>query len=273
MANDEITDEDIDQELERIKATANEPAYLLAEIFLSVDDASHEAEVTANMQRLRDAIVSGASFPGLARQFSQGAGAADGGDLGWIAKSQLPEDLKDVVPNLNKGELSQPLPVIGGVALVLMRDKRIGFGGSTGDTKLTVMQAIVVPEANETPDQFQARVANAAGELTSCSDFNAKAATLPSVRTGSPINIAMSDLQPQFLKVLENLPDGKISEPVPSDQGTHLLMICGREEQPATDGMPTRQDVRANLENQQFDLVSRGYLRDLRRAAFVDVRI
>jgi peptidyl-prolyl cis-trans isomerase SurA len=51
----------------------------------------------------------------------------------------------------------------------------------------------------------------------------------------------------------------------------HLLMVCDRQD--AGSQLPTRDQVRRSLENRQFDLISRGYLRDLRSAAFVDIRL
>ena len=279
MQNDKITDEDIDQELERIKATADEPTYLLAEIFLAVDEPSKEDEVKANMERLRDAIMGGASFPNLARQFSQGASSSAGGDLGWIAQSQLPEGLKDVVPSLPKGHLSDPIRVIGGYALVLMRDERVGFGSAQSAAQITMRQAIVVPLANETPDQLKARTAEIAGELKSCDAFDSVGSARPDVQTGSALNVALSDLQPQFLQAVKDLPVGQISQPVQTDQGMHLLMVCQRQDQNQSQdqsqdfNLPSRDEIRQKLENEQFDLISRGYLRDLRREAFVDVRL
>jgi peptidyl-prolyl cis-trans isomerase SurA len=48
-------------------------------------------------------------------------------------------------------------------------------------------------------------------------------------------------------------------------------MVCERTE--VAKGLPTRQQILQQLEDEQFDLVSRGYLRDLRRTAFIDIRL
>lgn len=108
MQTDVITEDDIDAELDRLGAAADQPAYLLAEIYLAVDEPSREPEIEANMLRLREAILSGASFPIIARQFSQSASAIEGGGLGWIVESQLSEDLRAVVPQIPVGDISQP---------------------------------------------------------------------------------------------------------------------------------------------------------------------
>ena len=75
----------------------------------------------------------------------------------------------------------------------------------------------------------------------------------------------------QVVEVLEDLAPGDLAQPIESNQGIHLVMICERTEPESP--LATREEVRANLENAQFDLIARGYLRDLRRQAFVDVRI
>jgi peptidyl-prolyl cis-trans isomerase SurA len=47
-------------------------------------------------------------------------------------------------------------------------------------------------------------------------------------------------------------------------------MACSREEPPS--GLPSRDDIEESIMRQRLDLLSRRYLRDLRRQAFVDIR-
>jgi peptidyl-prolyl cis-trans isomerase SurA len=46
-------------------------------------------------------------------------------------------------------------------------------------------------------------------------------------------------------------------------------MICDRQE----DIGPNRDVIRGTLERKRVDMLSRRYLRDLRRSAFVDLRV
>ncbi|MBN36708.1 MAG: hypothetical protein CMM46_18390 [Rhodospirillaceae bacterium] len=268
--NDEITEDDIEDELDRMRAAANQPAFLLAEICQVVDDPSREPEIKANAWRLRDAIMSGASFPGLAQQFSQCASASEGGDLGWIIESQLSDELLAVAPGLEVGELSEPIKVIGGFTLILMREKRIGFDAQPADVQLTMRQAIF-PATADNSAEVQERAAVAASSLRSCDDLDVLGEADPTLLVGSSIEIRLGDLQESFQEAVRPLTVGQASAPVETQQGYHVIVLCERTE--VEPGLPSTDEIAAMLRSQQFDLISRGYMRDLRRTAFVDIRI
>ena len=53
--------------------------------------------------------------------------------------------------------------------------------------------------------------------------------------------------------------------------GIHLLMVCDRNEPESL--TPPREEVAERLEQEQIDRLARRYLRDLRKNAFVEVRL
>ena len=99
-----IGEDEIDIELARISANSGQPEYRVAEIFLPVEDPAQEDQVKQLADRLLGELAAGASFPSLARNFSQAASAAVGGDLGWVRRGQLVSRLDDALPQLNPGE-------------------------------------------------------------------------------------------------------------------------------------------------------------------------
>jgi parvulin-like peptidyl-prolyl isomerase len=68
---------------------------------------------------LKKQIDAGADFAKLAKEFSDGTEAADGGDLGWIAHYQKGLDLENAIFNTPIGKLSDPIKIDGdGVYLI-----------------------------------------------------------------------------------------------------------------------------------------------------------
>jgi parvulin-like peptidyl-prolyl isomerase len=65
------------------------------------------------LQSLKGEAESGADFATLARDNSEGAEAKAGGDIGWIAKSQLSSDLEDAIFATAPGSVSDPVTVSG----------------------------------------------------------------------------------------------------------------------------------------------------------------
>ena len=91
-----ISEDEVEEIVRRITANRGLKQRRVSEIFLAVDTALQEDEVLGNAQRLFEQLRGGASFPALARQFSEAASAARGGDLGWVQEGQLLEELDSV---------------------------------------------------------------------------------------------------------------------------------------------------------------------------------
>ena len=66
-----VTPQDVDDEMRRVKESFDKPQYELAEIFVSVDQPDQDAAARQSGERLMDQLRQGADFAKLARQFSQ----------------------------------------------------------------------------------------------------------------------------------------------------------------------------------------------------------
>lgn len=120
-----IGEADVDERMARLSASVGKTEYLLAEIFLPVESSKDEAQARQLGQRLvAEMRERGAPFPAVARQFSRAAGAARGGDLGWIRAGQLPEALDSAVSKLEKGRITDPVRSANGYHILLLREKR-----------------------------------------------------------------------------------------------------------------------------------------------------
>lgn len=66
---------------------------------------------SAWMRQLRAQIVGGADFASLARDQGEGAEAADGGDIGWVAPGQLSADKEKLIFATSVGGLSETVTI------------------------------------------------------------------------------------------------------------------------------------------------------------------
>ena len=80
----EVSEDEVEEVVRRITASRGLKQRRVSEIFLAVGTALEEDEILVNAQRLIEQLRAGGSFPSLARQFSEAASAARGGDLGCI---------------------------------------------------------------------------------------------------------------------------------------------------------------------------------------------
>ena len=83
--------------------------------------------------------------------------------------------------------------------------------------------------------------------------------------------LAASQIAPEMRKVIEVMPAGQVSQPIVQKNGIGVIMVCGKSTGPSP-GKLSRDDVAEKILRQRVDTLSRRYMRDLRRTAYVDVR-
>ena len=101
----------------------------LATIFLKQEDPSNQDEAIA-LYRKGEKIVSklrnGEDFGEMARKFSQGPGANEGGDLGFFKSSQLDPDLTKVIKGMSPGDISRPIMRPAGIQIISLVERHGG---------------------------------------------------------------------------------------------------------------------------------------------------
>jgi peptidyl-prolyl cis-trans isomerase SurA len=81
---------------------------VLAEIFLSTEGKAPEEieSVQRKAEDLRNRVMKGDDFNEIAKRYSQGSTAKDGGDLGTFKKGELAPQLEGVVFKMDKGQIT-----------------------------------------------------------------------------------------------------------------------------------------------------------------------
>lgn len=266
-----ISDEDIEDAINRQRQDEEHPRLRLAEIFLVVDSPQQDDEVRQFADRLIEQMRSGTAFAALARQFSQSATAAVGGDMGWVTPSELTPELANVAEHMQTGQVSQPIRAGGGYYIIAIINKQMP--GGANDERVSLTQIMFPLAAEAPPEQRQKIMAQAEAVTTaakSCADM-AEIGRREAPRSSGDIGaVRIGDLPDSLRATVAKLQIGEPSPPLPLRGGIGVLMVCRREGSP--EAMPTRDEITQELGRERFDGLARRYLRDLRRAAYVDVR-
>ena len=257
---------DIDAEIERMKANAGQPERRVAEIFLAVDDSSDEAQVRGNAERLMQQLQEGANFSALAQQFSQAPTSSVGGDLGWTQKGDLPEEIEQVLSDMEPGTVRGPIRTLGGFYIVALLDRRTAdFGGK----EVWNIRRVVFPVgAGDDAEAIRADAQNISEQIENCADAGTIAEELGVGAQADLGEIAVDRLPPNVQEALQGLPEQQASAPVEVSGGFSVFVVCER----TADGVD-RREIEQELERERLELLARRYMRDLRRQANVDIRI
>jgi peptidyl-prolyl cis-trans isomerase SurA len=270
-----VTVDQLDLAVQEARESQGQPEYLLSEIVLPVDNPAQADKVAQDAQRLIQTLREGANFDSLAHQVSASASAERGGDLGWVSAAAIPPDLLAALDRMRPGEISDPLSSPIGYHIFWLRDQRIAaapLDSSRAAVEVKLTQ-ILFPTDGSTAadDQARNRAAELRGRLTDCPAMSAAAADLKAPASGDLGWIKVGDLPPELGKAVLGLQVGEVSTPLQGPSGIHLLMVCERRDGQGV--TPERDQIAKRLEQERTDLLARRYLRDLRKQAFIDVRI
>ena len=126
-----ITDEDVERyyKLNAKNFRANERARI-RHILLPLAENAPAESVQSTMVRskgLYQRITAGEDFATLAREHSEGAGRADGGDIGWVNRGTLIPGIEEAAfQKLSIGQVSEPFRTSMGVHIVKLEGREAG---------------------------------------------------------------------------------------------------------------------------------------------------
>lgn len=277
-----------EEDLERARAaisTGTGVRVLLSEIIIPFDQQSEE-QVMAKARQISE-LTSTAAFSAQARQFSATNTRGAGGHLPWQPISKLPPVLRPLVLGLAPGEVTDPLPLQGAVALFQMRD----------------IQETDMPEPTYSAIEYAAYYipgGRSEAALSRAAEIDAHTDTcddLYGIAKGQPESVlergtkAPGEIPTDIAISLSKLDPGEVSYDMTRANGETLvlLMMCGRsqaliEEAPAalpaaeapgdatgTDTATAAPDNTATLSAQiasrRLESFANGYLEQLKAEA------
>ena len=268
-----ITDAEIDDQMQQHERQTGKPEYRVGEIFIPVDDPANISDAQRFAETVIGELRSGAAFASVAAQFSQTQTALEGGELGWVQPDQLDPQVARVVVEMPVGAVSNPVKVPGGFSIVTLQGKR-EVGRDMG-TFISLRQVFIpfsdpLDPQHPTDQQRQAleKARAISNSVKNCAQLEPAAKTNPSPRPVDPGEIRLDTVNPQpFRDLLTRLPVGESSQPLVASDGIAVVITCSKEQK--NTAVQTKDDVRRRLVTERVDMASRQLMRDLRRKAMI----
>ena len=273
-----ISDREVDNYLATQESQgAGEVEYKLQHILISLPEAASPEEVQAAEQKLANVqqlLNDGGDFAEVAAGYSDGQTALEGGDLGWRKRGELPSLFAGVVPELEVGQVSEPIRNGGGFHLVKVADKK---SGEQHLVKQTLASHILI-RTNElvTDDDAKKRLEQLRERVVNGSDF-AEIARAHSDDTGSAIEggslgwTSPGVMVPEFEEKMNELDEGGASEVFKSRFGWHLIKVFERREQNMAEEFK-RTQARIQIKKRKTAENLEIWLRQIRDEAYVEYR-
>ncbi len=150
------SDDEIRGYYEASKANLTAPAeFLLAQIFVAVPEGADKATEAAAQKKATDLAArvqhAPADFAKVAREASEHKeSAAKGGDLGWLAETQLIPEIRASVLRMTKGELSPPIRSGTGWHIVKLIDRKASSPRPLDEVRGSIVANMRLRKAQET---------------------------------------------------------------------------------------------------------------------------
>jgi len=127
-------------------------------ILLKPTELADDATTRVKLSEIRDRILKGEDFAGLAQTNSEDPGSgANGGDLGWTGPGTFVPEFEAAIANLKEGEISQPFHTQYGwhIAQILGRRE---FDNTDELRRRQAIEAIRASKADEETELWQRRL-------------------------------------------------------------------------------------------------------------------
>lgn len=235
---------------------------LLSEIIIPVtpENAEQAQQAAANISELE----STSAFSQQASELSAAGSRDRGGRLEWMSIGDLPPAVRSEIIGLAPGEVTQPLPIDGAIALFQLRD--IEESGKPQREVESIEYAAYYIAGGRT-EQALARAQQVKNNIDVCDDLYGIAKDEPPEvlerGTKAPAEI------PQDIAVeLAKLDQGEVSTNLTRANGQTLvlLMMCGRTFKIEGEG-PSPEQLTGFIRSSRLESFADGYLEQLRAEA------
>ncbi|MEQ3669590.1 MAG: peptidylprolyl isomerase [Pseudophaeobacter sp.] len=236
---------------------------LLSELIVPINEQN--AEQVQNLTDQVGEITSFAAFSSAATQYSASDSRNNGGRLPWMNLTKLPPQLQPVVLALDPGEITEPLPLQGAVAMFQMRGVR-EVTGSRQTYSAIDYASYYLPGGRNAETLAQAQ--KIADSLDTCEDLYGVAKDQdPSVLDRQ--SLVPAEIPQDIGIELAKLDPNEISLSLTRNQGQTLvlLMLCDRTAQ-LGEG-ESRETVANALTNQRLTSLADSFLEQLRADALI----
>lgn len=239
---------------------------LISEIIMPMPPGQ-EATVRARADRIAQ-LTSVSAFSEQARRFSATPTRGSGGRLPWQDLADLPPPLQPLLIGLAPGEVTDPIPLQGAIALFQLRDIEETAYSAPEVTALEYA-AYYMPGGRSAETLARARVLKA--KVDRCDD-------LYGVAKGQPEEVLdrgtlpVAEVPTDIAYELSKLDPGEVSTTLTRSGGQTLvfLMLCGRTTAISEDA--DREQITLGLRNRRVESLANGYLAQLRADARIITR-
>ena len=274
-----ISEAEIDAYLASAEARGDNAEYLLSHIIVRLPEQAGPEQIARLRSRAAEAqqrLQQGEEFAKVAAAYSDAPDALSGGNIGVRTIDRLPTLYADAVGKMQPGQVSEILRSAAGFHIIKLVDKRGGKLAPKSIQQTHARHILIKTTELVSDSEAKRKIDDIKAKLNAGANFAELAKQysndMSSSKGGDLGWLDQGATVPDFEKAMNALPLKKVSEPVKTPFGWHLIEVYERRtNEGGTDQL--RQAARQTLRDRKADEAYDDWLRQLRDRAYVEYRL
>lgn len=248
------------------------PEVRLSAISIMIPRAEDEAAQAALAQQIAQSLREGATmadlYPSLAKRRDVRISPP-----AWVAEEKLQPAMQQAMRALKPGEVSAPLKSLNTYQIVQLIDRRMARAVPDGTEVLIKEIRLPLPAkpdatSAEALRQQADNIRNHPGSCENEGPVGSPAVALPVAFQRT----LFGQLPPALKPVIASLDVAEASSPLLGKEAVQIFMLCERIDA-GQGNLPPAAEIRRQLFNEKIELEAQKHLRNLKRDAFIDVKL
>lgn len=275
----QITESEVDNFLSSEEGRImTSPTYRVGHFMIVADEnmgSSQRAAAATAAAELVSELRSGRAFEELLKSKQYRGFAAQGGDLGWRKKEDLPSIFTEVVPALSAGDVADAIEAGSGWHIVKLLQQRGGEARMVDQTQVRHIlvkpsEILTVEEAREKIAGLREQVLKGEAEFEDLAKAHSE--DIGSASEGGDLGWTNpGQMVPEFEQVMLGTEQGAISQPFQSQYGWHILRVDDRRTEDVSDRIVKNQ-ASQYIYQRKFEEELEAWLQKIRDEAYVDIK-
>ena len=258
-----VNEDEVSIVYDRTMESIGKDQYDISEIFIGYENEQEQQEANILANKLVEQLRSGAAFAAVAQQFSHTASSGQGGYIGWVTEGQLDNEIIDSLKELKKDEISNPINTVAGLYVIKLNDKTKAGGKNPLRNQYDLVSVIFEINQKKESENFSKDFVSCKRIDQLTDKYNEKEVNYIGKRI-------LSDLPEDLHNELLNKEAGDTLNPRIIGENINIILICDRKDDIGI--QVSRETIEENIYAQKIGMMSRRYLRDLRRDAVIEYR-
>jgi len=252
--------------------------YNLSHILIEIPDNLTQEETSNYKKKINETLkaLDKKTFEEVAIEFSDGEFAKSGGNLGWKKPEDLPATFIKIIENLNIGEISKPFKSGNGFHIFKLNGKK-GNEYKTIYTNQSKVRHILIKQ-NEVLSEDTIRkklnhIKNQIAQGLTFTDAAKKYSEDGTAANGGDLGwISSKNIVPEFENIINSLDLKKLSDPVQTNLGWHIIEVLDRRILDTTEESK-RLAAKNELLQQKTNIQFQDWINTIKERSYIEIRL